>query len=315
MDTEKRIAARFLASHPQDAARLCEALPPNDVAAFFLELPVSTVAPVLQYLAPTAAADCLPLLPANRVGGILALLPLDSAAGILRRMSESDRARFLGAVPESRAHDLSLVLRYPAHSAGALMDPTVLSLPNDIEANEARHFTRRSARRILYYLYVVDREQKLVGVLNLRELILANPHDPLTAVMHAPVVHLTARVDTAAILNHPGWHRWHSLPVVDDHNVFLGAVRYQTLRRLQDESSTALRLSSALDVAMSLGEMYWITAGKFLGTLGLADAPAHPGVRPSGRSASHSERQYLSPGSDAPPNGRKTNGAPRDANG
>jgi magnesium transporter len=273
MEAERRIANRFLTQHPEDAARLCEGLPPADIAAFFGDIPVGTALPALRYLTPAVVADFLPLLPADRGGSLLAELPPDFAAGILRRMSEQERAALLASMPESAASTLSLVLRYPAQTAGALMDPQILSLPNDFPANQARQLTQRSARRILYYLYVVDRDQRLVGVLSLRELLLAGPHDPLTSLMHTPVTHLPVRADSAAILSHPGWRQWHALPVVDEQGILLGAVRYETFRRLAEEAAPALQFREALGVAIGIGELYWTIAAQLIGSLGPSAPP------------------------------------------
>jgi magnesium transporter len=273
VEAERRIANRFLTLHPEDAARLCEGLQPADVAAFFGEISAAMALPVLQRLTPAVAADFLPLLPEGRGAGLLAQLPPESAAGILRRMSEEERAAMLASMPEKAASTFSLVLRYSAHTAGALMDPTVLSLPSDIHANEARQLTRRSARRLLYYLYVVDRDQKLVGVVSLRELILADPHEALASIMHTPVVHLPGRADTAAVLAHPGWRTWHALPVVDEHGLLLGAVRYDTFRRLEEEVAPHVKFQEALGVAIGLGELYWVVAAQLLGSLGPSASP------------------------------------------
>jgi len=273
MEEERRIASRFVAHHPEDAARLCEALPPADIAAFFGEIPAGTALPVLRHLTPAVVADFLPLLPVDRGGSLLAELPPEFAAGILRRMSEPERAAVLASMPEKSASTLSLILRYPAHTAGALMDPTVLSLPMDLHANQARQLTQRSARRILYYLYVVDRDQRLVGVLSLRELLLAGPHDPLTSIMRTPVTSLPVRADSAAVLGHPGWRQWHALPVVDEHEVLLGTVRYETFRRLVEEAAPTLQFREALGVAIGIGELYWTIAARLIGSLG---PPAPP---------------------------------------
>jgi magnesium transporter len=273
MEAEKRIASKFLSLHPADAARLCETLPPVEIGTLFGEIPVATALPVLRHLTPAVVADFLPMLPDDRGGSLLAQLPPDFAAGILRRMSEQERAVTLASMPEKTSSALSLILHYPAHTAGAMMDPTVLSLPNDLHVNEARQLTQRSARRILYYLYVVDRDQKLVGVLNLRELYLAGPRDAISTIMHAPVTYLTVRAETATILNHPGWRLWHALPVVDDQGVLVGTVRYETFRRLEREAAPTLQIQDALGVAIGLGELYWATAAQLLRSLGPLVSP------------------------------------------
>jgi hypothetical protein len=69
----------------------------------------------------------------------------------------------------------------------------------------------------------------------------------------------------AAILAHPGWRRFHALPVVDRDAVLLGAIRYQTFRGLEDAARDQSRRADAVTTVFALGELYW------LGLSGLLD--------------------------------------------
>jgi magnesium transporter len=289
VDASTRIASRFLIAHPQDAARLCERLLPADVAELLSNAPAAAAAPILQHLTPAVAAGVLPLLPADRRAYLLEQLPLDLAASILRRMSGPERAPLLAALPEKIASALSALLRYPEHTAGALMDPAVLSLPDDIQASQARNLIRRSAQQLLYYVYVVNREHRLIGVLTLPQLLFSDPRELLAALMKTPVERLLARADRAAILAHPGWSNWHALPVVDEHEVLLGMIRYETFRRVQQEAAPNLQLREALGLALGMGELYWTVAAGLIESL--TPAP---------------QLEY--------PNGRETNGSQHGAN-
>jgi Mg/Co/Ni transporter MgtE len=222
------------------------------------------------------AAATLPLLPADRGGYLVEQLPLDLAASILRRMNGPERAPLLAALPEKTSAALSALLRYADHTAGALMDPAVLSLPHDIHANEARNLIRRSGQRLLYYVYLVDREHRLVGVVNLPQLLFADPHESLTSLMKTPVARLPARADGPAILAHPGWNHWHDLPVVDDHEVLLGMIRYETFRRLQQAAAPNLQLKEALGLALGVGELYWMVAAGLIESFSPAPKLEHP---------------------------------------
>lgn len=258
MDAAKRLAINFAQEHPSDAAGILERLSSDAASAYIEELPPRLGAAVLPRMDAWTASECLARLSPERFGQLMAVLPLDSAAGLLRRSDASQRDQLLAHAPADVAILLARLLRYPQNSAGALMDPRVLALPEDIPASEALARVRRVPRHALYYLYVVDREQKLVGVLNLRELMLALPRDRLSAIMRREVSSLSALSDQTAIIDHPGWRNVHALPVIDEQGKFLGVLRYETLRQLENESKSPTPAGDALSAVLTLGELCWI---------------------------------------------------------
>jgi magnesium transporter len=213
---------------------------------------------------------------ARRAGPLLGQFSLDTAAALLRRLQEAEQERVLQAAPDEAAASLRLVLQFPEGTAGALMDPRALCVPEDFMVRRAREQVRRSAQHILYYLYVVDRERKLVGVLSLRQLFLASGKDLLGAVMTPHVARLSVSADQGAILAHPGWRDYHALPVVDAAGRFVGAIRHAALRKLEEQREPPPSSAQALSVALALGELYWLALGGMVRNLwpGGASGPA-----------------------------------------
>jgi len=257
METEHLFAQSFLAMYPEEAAAELERLPPADVAALLADAPPEIAAMVLRRMSPFSAATCLTSFAVESTSPILTALPLDSAALLLRRLEPSSQEHLLANLSSDVAPPLRLLLHYPEGSAGALMDPRALALPEDIPVRDALERVRQIPQHVLYYLYVVNREQKLVGVLNLRELMLALPTALLHAVMRPHVARIVAGADRAAIVSHAAWRDIHALPVVDDGGVFLGVLRYETLRRLEDESAANRQTQNAVATLLSVGELYW----------------------------------------------------------
>jgi hypothetical protein len=107
-------------------------------------------------------------------------------------------------------------------------------------------------------VYVLNRDQVFTGYTNLRELMLAEPNTQIASVMHTDMGHLSPKLNRTAILEHPDWHRFHALPVVNGKGVFLGALGYQTLRRLEHEESQGPRAESAREAGTALAELYRI---------------------------------------------------------
>lgn len=233
MDGRTHLALRFLEDHPDESARLLEALPPEAAAALLADSPAELAADVLRRLVPSFAVGCLERLGRERAVAVIEALPLGGAAVLLRRLDDAPRAELLDGLSESTRSALGRLLAYPADSAGGRMDPRVFTLPEDIRVAEAVERLRARPEYAMYYLYVVDREQRLTGVLNYRDLLLASDDATLASVMRSPVVSLPATASGEALLGAPAWRVYLALPVVDPGGTMLGVVRYESLRDLE----------------------------------------------------------------------------------
>jgi magnesium transporter len=261
MRADLGLAARFAADHPEDAAATLEQLSFSDAAALLVELDASEAAQLVTHLSAALAVDCLRTMPDRVVASLLGELQIDLAARILVRAEDDTRQRWLAELPAERAEFLRRKLRYPPGTAGALVDPMVLALPEDLSVAEAQKQLRRSAQRAYLYVYVVDREQRLVGALDLRELLLAETKATLGAVMHRDVERIPAHADLATVATHVGWRDLDALPVVDAAGVFFGIIRHRTMRQLAAPGAERQPMMRTL---VSLGELYWTGLSAFL---------------------------------------------------
>ena len=233
MPLVRRLADHYLAAHPDRAAAALELLTAAEIAEALSRGSATHAASLLRRLSPHIAAEGLRALAPERGAELLAALEASAGARLLRRIGEPLRSAILGALEARRARTLRTLLDFPEDSAGAWMDPEVLAVPQDLTAREALARVRDAASFARYNLYVVDREQRLVGVLNLRELLLARGRELLSNCMVRDPDRIVASADRTAILAHPGWRRVTSLPVVDTEGAYLGAIRYRTLRELE----------------------------------------------------------------------------------
>jgi magnesium transporter len=263
MRADLGLAARFAADHPEEAAAALEQLSFADAAALLADLDPPDAAQLVARISAALAVDCLKTMPDRLVGSLLGELPLDLAAHILVRAAEETRRLWLAELPPERAEFLRRKLRYPPGTAGALVDPLVLALPEDLSVAEAQKHLRRSADRAYFYVYVVDREQRLVGALDLRELLQADPKEALAAVMHRDVERVPAHADLAAVAGHASWHDVDALPVVDAAGVFFGIIRHRTMRQIS-AAGAGQEARPVMQTLVSLGELYWAGLSAFL---------------------------------------------------
>lgn len=221
---------------------------------------------LLGRLAPPSAAAALCELEPETGGRLLSRIPAEQAAALLRRLEPEARERLLGSLPDRERVRRLLELR--EGSAGALMDPRALALPEDLELEEVRRRLGRLSAHLALELYAVDREQRLVGVADLREVLDVSRRGPLADLVRK-VEPLLATVDLATISAHPGWAERGSLPVVDERGVYLGALRAERLRGLA-EGADSRRARAGRETVVALGELYW------LGLSGLVTGLARP---------------------------------------
>ncbi|HSG66797.1 MAG TPA: CBS domain-containing protein, partial [Gammaproteobacteria bacterium] len=250
------LSEAFLTNHPDDAARAIESLGERDAANVLSRVSLDAAAQALSRIAPHDAGRLLTELGAERAAAILNRLEVQDAAAVLRTLEPVEQTPLLAALDEDDAQPISLLLMYPEGTAGAYMDPRALCVPADITVDQAQQRVRVRYRRTLYYIYVVDRDKELIGVVNLRELFMAPKGAPLASVTRRTVARIKASARRNAIVMHPRWRELHTLPVVDDDGRYLGAIRYRTLRRLEVDSANESKRKHPLTVAAGFAGIY-----------------------------------------------------------
>lgn len=265
MKLDRRLSEELIRRHPERAAVALELAGQDETVRVLSRTAERDAAPVLQRMTPQHAAAVLETLEIAKVAEIVDALPLDVAARLVRRIASERADAALGKMNARRARALRSLLTFAEGSAGALMDPEVLALPETLTAREALDKVRQAAERARYNLYIVDANQHLTGALNLRELLLARPGDRLMDLMVREPLRLEARADRASVVAHRGWREVHSLPVVDEHGGYLGAVRYRTLRALEDEFFG--RNAADADAREALGQLFAAGAGALFDAL------------------------------------------------
>lgn len=227
----------FAERHPEDAARALEALPPEDAAAILGDLPLRTRGRVVEKLVPATAAALLQRLGADATRALLESVDPRRAAVILRQLEEALRGATLAGLPARAAARIRDLLVYPPDTAGGLMDPQVGSVPIDLSVAEALAALRKAPRSTLYYLYVTDRDGRLAGVLNMRELMLASPRDPIAPLVQRDIVSVHGTDDRETVADLVRKHRFIAVPVVDEDDRLMGVVKHdEVLGAVQAEA-------------------------------------------------------------------------------
>lgn len=264
MRTTARLSKVFLQSHPEDGARVLEAFPAEQSAIVLARCKPTVAAGVIRRMMPGIAASCLASMPLDESSEIVACLSIDTAARIVRLLGAEVRDEILDTLPSKTADALRRMMDYPLGTAGSLMDPLAFTLPSDITVAEAKARVEGAGEKVLYYLYIVDREYRLVGILNLREFILAPPEQRLAAIMRKQVVKVRAGAPLEQVAGSSDLSRFLSFPVVDKKDTFLGVLSTQTLSEALGRDDPGKAKRASVNTVVALGELYWVTLSGML---------------------------------------------------
>lgn len=258
MDKELLLVIEFMKTHPVEAARILEGIPAEESGSFLEKVPVPVGAQILRTFDLFSATYCLDAMDLKRAGILVSELPAEIGASMLRLLPEKKIHDILDDIPKELSDHIKLLLSFPEGSAGAMMTPQVLSLPEDVTVKEALMRIEQFPRQVIYYIYIVNRTRQLTGVVNMGELMLADNDQALALIMNKLVTYLSAEDGTERILAHPGWFDHHALPVVDQDGILLGAIRYGTIRRLEREKKASKINKEESRAGLAFGELFRI---------------------------------------------------------
>jgi len=219
------VVKRFIDVDVQQAALALEGLPEAEAALLLCGLPVTSVAICLDHSRPDFAAAVVQKLVPEPAASVLARMEPDHAADIIRALPAPARHEVLAGLPPGLSRHVSEIMTYPEGSAGRLMKTSVLAFYKDLRVREVMARLRaKSTKRAHSYAYVVGDEHKLLGVLNMRDLIMAQSDQTLEGIMRQ-VFCIPAFTDQEELGRLARDKNFIYLPVVDAHGRLLGAVR------------------------------------------------------------------------------------------
>src|SRR5713101_1643214 len=214
--------------HPVEIARLAEAFSYQQGAEIVESLDDETAAETLEEMRAERQAQILSDMDEERAADILEWMSPDEAADVLGDLPEDKAEELLGLMESEEQADVVELLPYEDDTAGGLMTTEFVTLPRDLTVGEALARLREMAKtpNMIYYLYVVDGEGswQLVGVIALRNLILADPSAPLDHVMRSDLQVAHPDDNAADVAQKVAEYNLLALPVVDEAGDILGIV-------------------------------------------------------------------------------------------
>lgn len=197
-------------------------------------------------------------LDADNIQQVLADIPASDVAWLLKDLGTDDVAYILGVLPEEQSKEILALmktedsteiadlLKYPKDTAGGIMTTEFFSLSEDTTAQEAiRRLQHATDAEMVFYIYVTDKEDHLVGVLSLRQLLTVPPATPLKNIMARDVLSVSVDMDQEEVARQVARYNLLAIPVVEKDNTLVGIITVDDVVDVIREEATEDMLKMA----------------------------------------------------------------------
>ncbi len=233
----RRIVER---THAADLAAIFQEL--NDLEQgrlFQIMVQAGVAGDVMSEMDPQVLQELVESLGNDELAEILAAMDADDAADLLALLPEERRAGVLAAMNLEDSEDIGRLLRYPEDSAGGIMTSSFFALGEGVTVREAIQAIQGAEEaETVFYVYVVDEDGRLVGVVSLRQLITSPPTATLRQIMNRDVIRVHVSTDQEQVARLVAKYDLLAIPVVDDDDRLVGIITVDDVIDVLREEAT-----------------------------------------------------------------------------
>ena len=240
LDDPADIAAGLADAGPHAAARVVADLEPDVAGEVVGHLDREFAGAILTEMRPERAADLIERMPDAAGADVLEEMDPDDRVDVLDEVEPDRHDDIVAALDAAERAEVETLEKYPPDTAGGIMTTEVTSLFEYLNVNDAIETLRRLSEELeqMFYVYVVDSRGHLVGVLSMRDLILAKPDRVLKDIMIEGVRAVAADMDQEAVAGLFRRHGYLAMPVVDDRGRLIGLITVDDIVDVLQEETT-----------------------------------------------------------------------------
>ncbi len=220
------LAKLLVKSHPADIAHLFRYLDLKEQRLLFnlIEDPEKS-AYVLAELDHATGAQLLEHLDKETITEVLQEMPSDDAADIIGYMPEELAEAILNIMQDEDSDEIEQLLQYDEDSAGGIMSTEIFALDEDVKVQQAIEALQQAGDvEMVFYLYVTNQHEQLVGVLSLRQLLTVPASARLGDIMIKDVISVRTDMDQEEVARLVEKYNILAVPVVDENNRLMGLI-------------------------------------------------------------------------------------------
>jgi magnesium transporter len=212
--------------HPADIADIISQVSREEGAQLFKNLDIETAAEALSELKPEMQADIINAMDTEKAADIIEEMPPDEAADILSDLPTRKAQELLENIEKEDAEDIQELLGHEDDTAGGLMTNDYIAYQPLMTVQEASERFKLNAREVenVYYIYILDKEEKLIGVTSLKEMLLAEPDCLLADIMETNLKTVSPGEDEMDVAEIISKYNLLALPVVDENGYMHGII-------------------------------------------------------------------------------------------
>ncbi|WP_373752064.1 magnesium transporter, partial [Jeotgalibaca porci] len=221
----------YLSLEQEDRIRMYHYLSPKEMSNMFeiLEEDVESIEVYLMEMNKQYAAD------------MLADMYTDNAVDMLQQLPEEVIPTYLRLMDREQASQIRDIIDYDDETAGAIMTTEFISLKANQTVRSAMALlkSKSSEAEMIYYLYIINNENQLVGVLSLRDLIMSHEDSMISDIMSDRVVTVNVDDDQEDVAHVARDYDFLAMPVVDENNILLGIITVDDILDVMHEEATS----------------------------------------------------------------------------
>lgn len=220
--------------HPADLAQIITSIPSGNIQTVLNSLDSETAGEAIHELEPELRSRVMSQLESGQACSILEEMDPDQAADVLGDLPEKKAQELLGLMDAKEADEIEELLGHEEDTAGGLMNSEFIAISGELSAEQALQVVRCSAEQIdtIYYLYVLDQQQRLQGVVSLKDLLVNAPKATVSEFMATGIK--MAHVDSTPyeVLEIVAKYNFIALPVLDKEEKMVGIVAVDDILEL-----------------------------------------------------------------------------------
>jgi magnesium transporter len=252
--TDEKLIHLIREENFDDFRELFFQLHPYDQANFYKKLPKEDRIYLYHYLSPDEMASIFENLEIDEndyeqylsemdpfyVAMMLAHMYTDNAVDVLNHLKKDQVASYLTLMDEEAAKEIKNLLHYEEYTAGSIMTTEYIAIHANQTVKSAMQILKNEAPKaeMIYYVYVIDEEKRLVGVISLRDLIIAVDDSMISEVMHDRVVSVSVADDQEEVAKKMRDYNFLALPVVDFQQHLVGIITVDDVMDVMEEEAS-----------------------------------------------------------------------------
>ena len=235
--------------NPADIGDLMEELPRENLPLVFRILPKELASEVFVYIDSDTQELLISTFSDSELKEVIDDLYIDDTVDIIEEMPANVVKRILKHADPDMRLEINKILKYPKDSAGSVMTTEYIDLKKDLTVEDAFLRIRRTAvdKETIYTCYVKDENRKLIGLVTVKDLLLADYSEKISDIMETNVIYVNTTDDKEIVANMCAKYDFFTIPVVDNEQRLVGIVTFDdAMDVLQEETTEDIEKMAAI---------------------------------------------------------------------